>query len=185
MARKVSLEQEKEIISKYLTNTGTELAEEYNLAPSTIRSIWRRNGCNGKVQKWKPENNEEFSEYYLTNGATKTARYYNKDRHLITNYAKELGIYKKKEPLLSNKQIQYVIDNYNTKTARSLSEELGVSQSRIFQIWRNNHLIGKVNRSYYLNEDYFEKINTDEKAYWVGFIMSDGCIYHPDTKKIS
>ncbi|MFX0101631.1 MAG: hypothetical protein ACFFCS_18810 [Candidatus Hodarchaeota archaeon] len=27
-----------------------------------------------------------------------------------------------------------------------------------------------------LNEDYFEKIDTKEKAYWLGFIYADGCI---------
>jgi hypothetical protein len=26
------------------------------------------------------------------------------------------------------------------------------------------------------NEDFFEKINTGEKAYWLGFILADGCV---------
>ncbi len=30
--------------------------------------------------------------------------------------------------------------------------------------------------SYYLNERYFEKINTSNKAYWLGFIAADGCV---------
>lgn len=29
-----------------------------------------------------------------------------------------------------------------------------------------------------LNENYFEKIDTEHKAYWLGFIMADGCIRH-------
>ena len=29
---------------------------------------------------------------------------------------------------------------------------------------------------YYLNENYFEKIDTEEKAYWLGFIYADGYI---------
>lgn len=28
----------------------------------------------------------------------------------------------------------------------------------------------------YINEDYFKNIDTSEKAYWLGFIMADGCI---------
>lgn len=28
-----------------------------------------------------------------------------------------------------------------------------------------------------INEDYFADINTEHKAYWLGFIMADGCIY--------
>lgn len=29
---------------------------------------------------------------------------------------------------------------------------------------------------YYYNEDYFKKIDTSEKAYWLGFLYADGCI---------
>lgn len=33
------------------------------------------------------------------------------------------------------------------------------------------------NRKYALNEYFFENINSQEKAYWLGFIAADGCIY--------
>jgi intein-encoded DNA endonuclease-like protein len=32
-------------------------------------------------------------------------------------------------------------------------------------------------RKYTLNQDFFEKINTEEKAYFLGLIYSDGCLY--------
>lgn len=32
-----------------------------------------------------------------------------------------------------------------------------------------------------LNEDYFNTIDTEEKAYWLGFIYADGCIYKGDS----
>lgn len=31
-------------------------------------------------------------------------------------------------------------------------------------------------RKHFFNEDYFENIDTEEKAYWLGFIAADGCI---------
>jgi len=50
------------------------------------------------------------------------------------------------------------------------------------EYWRKKFDIPKsengkqVNRKLKLNENYFEKIDTEHKAYWLGFIMADGCI---------
>ena len=35
-------------------------------------------------------------------------------------------------------------------------------------------------RKYDLIENYFEKIDTEDKAYWIGFLFADGCYYPPD-----
>ena len=32
-----------------------------------------------------------------------------------------------------------------------------------------------------VNENYFKNIDTSEKAYWLGFIQADGCIYQQET----
>lgn len=36
--------------------------------------------------------------------------------------------------------------------------------------------IYEINRKYSINENYFENIDTEEKAYWLGFIWADGSI---------
>lgn len=38
-------------------------------------------------------------------------------------------------------------------------------------------------RKYKLNEDYFQSIDSEEKAYWLGFIAADGCVYIDKNKK--
>ena len=34
-----------------------------------------------------------------------------------------------------------------------------------------------MSRKYFFNEHYFDEIDTKEKAYWLGFMYADGCIY--------
>lgn len=72
---------------------------------------------------------------------------------------------------------QYIIDNYNKKTSKKLAEEIGCSKEYVNKIWSENNLKGKTNRQYYANFNYFNKIDTANKAYILGLIASDGCIY--------
>lgn len=69
-----------------------------------------------------------------------------------------------------------------------LSEKYNVN-ARYFSKWfkilgleiRSN----KINsRKYNLNHDYFENIDTPEKAYWLGFIYADGYISSSNGKKV-
>lgn len=38
-------------------------------------------------------------------------------------------------------------------------------------------------KRYILNTSFFEKINTEEKAYWLGFLYADGCVSEQEHKK--
>jgi len=40
----------------------------------------------------------------------------------------------------------------------------------------NNIEIRETRRKYIVNEEYFDIIDTEDKAYWLGFLMGDGCI---------
>lgn len=64
---------------------------------------------------------------------------------------------------------------------KSLTEKSKGSKSWIVKCLKqdNIEIREKDQRSvkkYTLNDDYFEKINTDKKAYFLGFILADGCI---------
>lgn len=81
-------------------------------------------------------------------------------------------IYKNKEWL--EKQFKEL------KYAQTIGKSIGVSGDTI-EYWRKKLNIPKpkcepASRKYFFNENFFEKIDTEEKAYWLGFIMADGCI---------
>lgn len=88
-------------------------------------------------------------------------------------------LYKNKEWL--EKAIK---ENDNNK---QIGEQIGVSGDTI-SYWRKKFGLPKsqaesnVNRTYSINKEYFDVIDTEHKAYWLGFIMADGCICKTESK---
>ena len=81
----------------------------------------------------------------------------------------------------SNEDKQILIDNFDSHTYKELSEILGRTESavrhcanRIGLKKSNIHL--NPNSIYSYDVDYFSNIDTEEKAYWLGFIMADGYV---------
>lgn len=46
---------------------------------------------------------------------------------------------------------------------------------------QSNRFVSSAQRKYKMNERYFKEIDTEEKAYWLGFFVADGCLYHGKT----
>ena len=61
----------------------------------------------------------------------------------------------------------------------SIAEELKISR-KSFSNWLRNQGVIIINSSkkYCYNENYFEKIDNEHKAYWLGFLYADGSITH-------
>lgn len=51
----------------------------------------------------------------------------------------------------------------------------GVSTSPIKRVLNENH-VELSNRRFFVDENYFDEIDSEEKAYWLGFIYADGYI---------
>ena len=86
---------------------------------------------------------------------------------------------KKKEV---EKQIDFIKDKYyNDKLSmQKIGELIGCSANTIHRVMKENGLKARTDREqalkYYCNENYFDVINTEEKAYWLGFMYADGFI---------
>jgi intein-encoded DNA endonuclease-like protein len=72
-----------------------------------------------------------------------------------------------------------IIEDYNLgKSCMSLSKKYGVSSCTISKFLKKNgiSIINRQNEQFGLNKDIFSVIDTEEKAYWLGFLYADGNI---------
>ena len=78
----------------------------------------------------------------------------------------------------SEDEIQEIIKIYQTEniSCAKIGEQYKVSESTIVRILKNNGV--KIRRHWgnTFNENYFDEINTPNKAYLLGFLYADGCI---------
>lgn len=78
--------------------------------------------------------------------------------------------------------IDFIRDKYyNEKLSmESIGKLLGTSASTISKIMKQNNFKARTDREqalkYVCNEHYFDSIDTEEKAYWLGFMYADGFI---------
>ena len=75
--------------------------------------------------------------------------------------------------------IQDIIEYYKNSSIKKTAKFFQISQEKIKKILLENNVKLKDNKSskkYVYNEDYFKKIDTEDKAYWLGFICADGYI---------
>lgn len=89
-----------------------------------------------------------------------------------------------KKIIFTNEQIEEIITLYtiNKFSMKAIGEKYGVSKTVINRILMENNISKKQdNHIYQCNYDYFENIDSDEKAYWLGFLAADGCNYRRET----
>lgn len=85
---------------------------------------------------------------------------------------------------LTERQKQEILTKYQTKlfSGRQLSIDYGVNDSTISKLLIKNKIPvdhSRANRRYTINENYFDTIDTEQKAYFLGLLYADGCNYVP------
>lgn len=71
----------------------------------------------------------------------------------------------------TNEELEYLKENYQDKSYREIGEYLGRKEQAIRS---KMHYLGLKKSVYHCNYEYFKDIDTEEKAYWLGFIYADG-----------
>jgi intein-encoded DNA endonuclease-like protein len=174
-------EQIQYILQNANNKTSEEISKELNIPASTVRRIWQENSI--KIRKFFNPDIEEFIDNYnKLKSSRKMAELYGVEKTTILNFARKIGYINKtaQERLLSDKDIQEIINNYSKTTSTELAKKYNCSIARIQQVWNKAGLKGKEKRLYYSDFNYFESIDSIDKAYFLGFIAADGCVYRRD-----
>lgn len=78
--------------------------------------------------------------------------------------------------LVADRYVEEMITLYQSGTSlRELSKLFGFSRTLIGKRIRENG-IDTTPKRYTVNHNFFSKINSEETAYWLGFITADGCV---------
>lgn len=88
---------------------------------------------------------------------------------------------------ITKEEINQIIELSKTKSQKEIAEIYNRTQSGIGLILKRNGAVkqkkSRLNMSHLaLNVDYFEKIDSSDKAYWLGFICADGDIKKTNNK---
>ena len=73
----------------------------------------------------------------------------------------------------SEDELQFIRDNYKTMTYNEMARILGRTKAAVDSKVNN---LGLVKSKYQYNHSFFKDIQTEEQAYWCGFIMADGFV---------
>lgn len=96
-----------------------------------------------------------------------------------------------KEIIIPNEIKNNIIKDYiDGNSVLSLSKKYEYSYDKLYSTIVNNGLTIRGNdynsKKYYVNSNAFDEIDTEEKAYWLGFLYADGCVMDlGNTYKIS
>jgi len=77
----------------------------------------------------------------------------------------------------TEEEIKYILDNFKTKSNSDMGYVIGRTPKAI-QV-KLSKLGNKRDPKYSFNKEFFDIIDNEEKAYWLGFIYADGYIYIP------
>lgn len=111
---------------------------------------------------------------------TEIAKYYDFHKDTLCNYLDKKGIRKKRQRKIyfSNDILEYAFKECKEgRSVASVAKELNINDETLAKdlLQKYSYKSGSDGKKY-CNSNYFEKINTKEKAYWLGFFSADGYV---------
>lgn len=82
----------------------------------------------------------------------------------------------------TEEKLQVIITKYQSGeyNCHSLAKELNISPMGVYNVLKRYNIpiennLSEIYRKYTINHDYFDIIDCERKAYWIGLLFADGC----------
>lgn len=118
-----------------------------------------------------------IDDYKNIQSISKLAILWNIDYRTIRKFLRSVGVFsepKKSKPLNDAEVQRMYVDGV---PIREIANRMESTHRRVRDLLLKIGVPLRGNRWYDYNEDYFSKIDTSEKAYWLGFLYADGCVF--------
>lgn len=188
------MNQEEKIIELFkIGNTILSIKKELKIPYSKIIEILEKNDLKKPKKFFSDEQKKEIVNLY-------------KKGKTITEIGKKIGfsttsvgsflekenlrIRKKKDEISKNSFEKYeknkkeLIRKYkNGESILKISKEYKLKSCYLKKYLNDWGIKTKTQKKYFYDETFFEKIDTEEKAYWLGFLYADGCVQENKKRK--
>jgi Mor family transcriptional regulator len=172
---------EQEIINEYKLGTNIELiADKFNIHSVTVHKVVKRNGIEKRVYNLSCEQKLDIINQYLSGAmGPDIARQYGITSDSVYHTLEINGIDRRRYNKFTDSQVTQIIVDYNNgQSMYSLAKKYGVSGHCIEDYLEKSGIEVRSGRRYCCNFDFFEKIDTEIKAYWLGFMFADGWVIY-------
>lgn len=123
---------------------------------------------------WTKEDDDVLIESYPSTTNKELAIILGRTAEAVRSRARQLGLKKDKQKSWTKEEEEYLKNNYSIKPIKELMLILERSRASIF--CKADQLGLTIRNSKRKNTDFFKKIDTESKAYWLGFIYADGYV---------
>lgn len=173
----ITPKQKEFILNNYANMPTAEICKKINLSAQVIQRYAFYHGIKKSSETIKFSNQVELTfeqKKYIIDNYSKMK---NKD---ICNFLnideKQLRGYASNRKLLKDFNVAYKNDGYFDKCLLKNTNDYIKICNENEPLIDENKLYKSNHSKYTVNQNYFEKIDNEWKAYWLGFLYADGCI---------